>query len=96
MKMELTYLSLGSNIGDRESNIQSALNQIDRKIGNIISISKLYENPSVGFDGDMFYNCCIGVETILKPQDLLNILLIIEKKAGRIRKKDKNFKNKKN
>ena len=53
MKMELTYLSLGSNIGDRESNIQSALNQIDRKIGNIISISKLYENPSVGFDGDI-------------------------------------------
>jgi len=91
MKMELTYLSLGSNIGDRESNIQSALNQIDRKIGNIISISKLYENPSVGFDGDMFYNCCIGVETILKPQDLLNILLIIEKKAGRIRKKDKGY-----
>lgn len=88
MKMELIYLSIGSNIGDRESNIQSALNQIDKKIGNIISISKLYENPSVGFDGDMFYNCCIGVETVLKPHDLLNILLIIEKEAGRIRKKN--------
>ena len=42
----------------------------------------------MGFDGDMFYNCCIGVETVLKPHDLLNILLIIEKEAGRIRKKN--------
>jgi len=91
MKMQLTYLSLGSNIGDKEKNIQSALNDIDKIIGDIISISKLYENSSVGFSGDLFYNCCIGVKTILNPNDLLKNLLIIEEKGGRIRKNPKSY-----
>jgi len=91
MKMQLTYLSLGSNIGDKEKNIQSALNDIDKIIGDIISISKLYENSSVGFSGDLFYNCCIGVQTILNPNDLLKNLLIIEEKGGRIRKNTKSY-----
>jgi len=83
--MKISYISLGSNLGDRQINIQSALNQIDKRVGNIISISKLYENPSIGFKGDMFYNCCIGLKTILSPKELLNELLIIEKEGGRIR-----------
>ncbi len=89
MKKQLTYLSLGSNIGDKEKNIQYALNEIDKKIGDIISISKLYENPSIGFTGDLFYNCCIGVQTILEPNELLKIILKIEKEGGRIRNKSK-------
>ena len=91
MKKQLTYLSLGSNIGDKEKNIQSALDEIDRKIGDIISISKLYENPSIGFNGDLFFNCCIGVQTILKPNELLKKILKIEVKGGRIRKKSKSY-----
>ena len=91
MKKQLTYLSLGSNIGDKEKNIQSALDEIDRKIGDIISISKLYENPSIGFKGDLFFNCCIGVQTILKPNELLKKILKIEEKGGRIRKKSKSY-----
>lgn len=83
--MKISYISLGSNLGDRQINIQSALNQIDKRAGNIISISKLYKNPSIGFKGDMFYNCCIGLKTILSPKELLNELLIIEKEGGRIR-----------
>ena len=89
--MKLTYLSLGSNLGDRQINIQSALNQIDKRAGNIISISKLYENPSFGFEGDMFYNCCIGLKTILSPIELLNEILLIEKEGGRIRKMEEGY-----
>ena len=89
--MKLTYLSLGSNLGDRQINIQSALNQIDKRAGNIISISKLYENPSFGFEGDMFYNCCIGLKTILSPVELLNEILHIEKEGGRIRKIEEGY-----
>ena len=89
--MKLTYLSLGSNLGDRQINIQSALNQIDKRAGNIISISKLYENPSFGFEGDMFYNCCIGLKTILSPVELLNEILLIEKEGGRIRKIEEGY-----
>ena len=89
--MKLTYLSLGSNLGDRQINIQSALNQIDKRAGNIISISKLYENPSFGFEGDMFYNCCIGLKTILSPVELLNQILHIEIEGGRIRKIEEGY-----
>ena len=91
MNLKLTYLSLGSNLGDRQINIQSALNQIDKRAGNIISISKLYENPSFGFEGDMFYNCCIGLKTILSPIELLNEILLIEKEGGRIRKMEEGY-----
>jgi len=89
--MKLTYLSLGSNLGDRQINIQSALNQIDKRAGNIISISKLYENPSFGFEGEMFYNCCIGLKTILSPVELLNEILHIEIEGGRIRKIEEGY-----
>ena len=91
MNLKLTYLSLGSNLGDRQINIQSALNLIDKRAGNIISISKLYENPSFGFEGDMFYNCCIGLKTILSPIELLNEILLIEKEGGRIRKMEEGY-----
>ena len=40
----------------------------------------------MGFKGEMFYNCCIGIKTILSPKELLNELLVIEKQGGRIRK----------
>ena len=89
MNTKLTYLSLGSNLGDRQINIQSALNQIDKRAGNIISISKLYENPSFGFEGDMFYNCCIGLKTILSPVELLNEILHIEKEGVELEKSKK-------
>ena len=39
--MKLAYLSLGSNLGNRQTNIQSALNQIDKRLGDVISISKI-------------------------------------------------------
>ena len=89
--MKFAYLSLGSNLGNRQTNIQSALNQIDKRLGDVISISKLYENPSIGFKGNMFYNCCIGLKTILSPKELLNELLVIEKEGGRIRKIHKGY-----
>lgn len=89
--MKLTYLSLGSNIGDKKNHIQSALNKIDRTIGNIISISSLYENPSEGFEGEMFYNCCISLETTFSAKELLKKLLVVEKEGGRVRSNDKGY-----
>ena len=89
--MKLTYLSLGSNIGDKKNHIQSALNKIDRTIGNIISISSLYENPSEGFEGEMFYNCCISLETIFSAKELLKKLLVVEKEGGRVRSNDRAY-----
>ncbi len=93
MNESLVYLSLGSNLGNKITNIQSALNSIDHDVGDIFSISKLYENPAIGFKGDVFLNCCISLKTNLSPTDLLAKLLIIESNAGRKRDNDLVYKS---
>ncbi len=80
-------MSLGSNVGDRTDNLKNAINSIENLIGKVNKISKFYENPAVGFDGNNFVNICIEVVTFLSPNDLLNSLLNIENEYGRRRLK---------
>ena len=87
MKKSTIYLSLGSNIGDRINNLKNAINSIENQVGKVNKISKFYENPAVGFDGNNFVNICIEVVTFLSPNDLLNSLLNIENEYGRRRLK---------
>tara|TARA_A100001011_G_scaffold282250_1_gene292412 strand:+ start:5461 stop:5967 length:507 start_codon:yes stop_codon:yes gene_type:complete len=87
LKKSTTYLSLGSNVGDRTDNLKNAINSIENLIGKVNKISKFYENPAVGFDGNNFVNICIEVVTFLSPNDLLNSLLNIENEYGRRRLK---------
>jgi len=79
------FLSLGSNIGDRLSNINTAISHISRFRGNIvISESKIYESsPMYNKDLDSFYNSVIKIKTRLSPSELLVFLKGIEKKMGR-------------
>ena len=58
---------------------------IHSTVGSVVKISPIYETPAWGFDGDNFYNCCIAVETSLKPSVLLEKLLEIETRLGRKR-----------
>ncbi|MDO4228854.1 MAG: 2-amino-4-hydroxy-6-hydroxymethyldihydropteridine diphosphokinase [Capnocytophaga sp.] len=85
MKHEV-YISLGSNIGDRKGYLQSAVNDINKRIGQVEKISSVYETPAWGFDAEAFYNVCLLVKTSLIPAQVLEILLDIEKNLGRIRK----------
>ena len=87
MKKSTTYLSLGSNIGDRTNNLKNAINSIENLVGKVNKISKFYENPAIGFDGDNFVNICVEVVTHLSPKELLNSLLKIENEYGRKRLK---------
>ena len=64
------YISLGSNVGDRFKNLQTAIDLIHLKVGNIKIISKVYNSPAFGFESDDFYNACILVESYLKPSKL--------------------------
>tara|TARA_B100002019_G_scaffold169485_1_gene146535 strand:+ start:45 stop:551 length:507 start_codon:yes stop_codon:yes gene_type:complete len=82
-----TYLSLGSNVGDRTDNLKNAINSIENIVGKVNKISKFYENPAIGFDGNNFVNICIEVFTYLSPNDLLKSLLNIENEYGRRRLK---------
>ena len=80
-------MSLGSNVGDRTDNLKNAINSIENIVGKVNKISKFYENPAIGFDGNNFVNICIEVFTYLSPNDLLNSLLNIESEYGRRRLK---------
>ncbi len=78
-------LSLGSNQGNRLENVERSLEMIHREIGTIIRISKLYETPSWGFDSDAFYNCALVIHTFSSAHKILEQILSIERRLGRVR-----------
>lgn len=80
-----TYLSAGSNLGDKFKNLNQTIQLLKEKAGNVISCSSIYQTPAWGFESEDFYNICIGIDTELQPQELLDCLLQIEKTMGRIR-----------
>lgn len=82
------YIGLGSNIGNRLNYLQIAVDAIHYEIGSIVKISRCYETPALGFEGDSFLNACIEVQTYLPPQILISKLLQIEENHGRKRSND--------
>ncbi|MCH3880961.1 MULTISPECIES: 2-amino-4-hydroxy-6-hydroxymethyldihydropteridine diphosphokinase [Tenacibaculum] len=90
-----TYLSLGSNQGNRLENLQNAINIIADTIGDVLKIASVYTTQSVGFKGDDFLNTVIKVTTYLPPETLMQSLLSIEKELGRTRSNSGNYENRK-
>ena len=78
-------LSLGSNHGNRLENIQKAIEAIHLSVGTIVKVSNLYETPAWGFEGDAFYNCALVLHTQTAAETVLEKVLTIEKKLGRVR-----------
>lgn len=84
--MNVTYLCLGGNIGDRESAIYQALFEISQRVGKITAQSKVYETEAWGVENQQAYlNQCIEVKTLLSPDELITTLLSIEQYLGRVR-----------
>jgi len=81
----LVYLSLGSNIGNRERSLREAIQRLG-SVGQVHSISSFYETQPVGFtDQPWFLNCAVALETSASPTQLMQQLLEIEKAMGRRR-----------
>ncbi len=81
------YLSLGTNIGDKRSNLELAVAAIEDEIGNVVSQSAFLCTAPWGFESDnSFLNACVGVETALSPIQLLNRCQKIEREMGRTQK----------
>ncbi|HHB52158.1 MAG TPA: 2-amino-4-hydroxy-6-hydroxymethyldihydropteridine diphosphokinase [Saprospiraceae bacterium] len=80
-----TYLSLGSNQGNRLEHLQQAVDLLAVHVGIIEKISPIYQTEAVGFEGDDFYNLCLLLRTRLSPEKLLGEILEIESLLGRIR-----------
>ena len=87
--MSKVYLSIGSNKGNRYSFIKEALRLIQKDIGEVILISKIYETKSWGFQSDDFLNLCILIKSKLIPTKLISKLKKIEESVGRERNNDK-------
>jgi 2-amino-4-hydroxy-6-hydroxymethyldihydropteridine diphosphokinase len=86
-KFEKYVLLTGSDLGDRNANLQKALELISNQIGTILSTSEIFETEPWGFDSaTKFLNQAILVETNLDPESLLKAILEIERAIGRERK----------
>ena len=81
--MSKVYLSIGSNKGNRSVLINKAINEIEKKIGKIISRTSIYQSKSWGFDSNDFYNLSLLIDTDIEPKSLLINLKKIEKSMGR-------------
>ena len=81
--MSKVYLSIGSNKGNRSVLINKAIDEIEKKVGKIISRSTIYQSKSWGFDSNDFYNLCLLIDTDIVPKSLLINLKKIEKSMGR-------------
>ena len=82
-------ISLGSNLGEKEKNINYAINSVNLiPETKIIKVSGLYETTPVGVPNEQpnYLNCCAKISTELTPQMLLGALLGIESAMGRKRK----------
>jgi 2-amino-4-hydroxy-6-hydroxymethyldihydropteridine diphosphokinase len=81
------YIALGSNLGDSK---QQLLDAIDKLSGlpnaRVVACSRLYRTPPWGnVEQPDFLNAVVVLETLLPPHDLLDVLLAIERDAGRLR-----------
>jgi len=80
------YLSLGSNLGDRETNLREAIAHLG-ELGRVSKVSAVYETEPVEVSGRQpwFLNCAASMETELTPLEFLKRLLAIELAMGRKR-----------
>ncbi len=82
--MRDVFFLTGSNLGNRLRNIQSALEIIQLRIGNIKCSSHIYETEPWGYiSKNIFYNQCLQVATGIIPEEIMEIIREIEFDAGR-------------
>jgi 2-amino-4-hydroxy-6-hydroxymethyldihydropteridine diphosphokinase len=85
----LTYLSMGSNVGDREANLRDAISRLE-SVGKVAAVSSFYETEPVEVtDQPWFLNCALALETAQAPEELMASLLQIEQSMGRERTQKK-------
>lgn len=85
--MPKAYVGLGSNLGDREATIRSAVAELQGAEGvEVVAVSTLIETEPVGYvDQPRFLNGVAALETVLPARTLLDLLLAVETRFGRDR-----------
>ena len=84
--MNVVFLMTGSNIGDRNKNLRTAEEQINKIIGEVISRSSIYETAPWGNAmQESFYNQALKIKTSLSTNEVMSAILKIELDMGRKR-----------
>ncbi len=85
--MTLAYVALGSNLGDSRQQVLAAIDALDAlPATRVLQRSPLYLTPPWGvLEQPPFINAVVAMDTALLPEPLLDALLQIESKAGRVR-----------
>jgi 2-amino-4-hydroxy-6-hydroxymethyldihydropteridine diphosphokinase len=78
------YIALGSNLGDREKNIEEAIRLMNNNAGKVEAVSSYYYSEPQGFESiNYFVNAVVLLDTDVPVFDLLRTLQSIEHKMGR-------------
>jgi 2-amino-4-hydroxy-6-hydroxymethyldihydropteridine diphosphokinase len=81
----IAYLSLGSNLGNRQHNLSEAIRHL-QALGRVVAVSSVYETEPVEFtDQGWFLNCALALEMEATPAQLMSDLLRVEQDMGRKR-----------
>jgi 2-amino-4-hydroxy-6-hydroxymethyldihydropteridine diphosphokinase len=86
---KIVYLSLGSNVGEREENLRAAIARLGG-MGELVAVSAFYETEPMEFrEQPWFLNCAVALKTALMPRQFLSRILKIEQEMGRRRTRQK-------
>jgi len=89
--MPIAHLMTGSNLGNREENLQKAMEEIARKAGKVIYLSGIYvSDPWGNADQQQFLNQLVVIETGKTARELMDTCLETEKMLGRVRSNEQN------
>lgn len=81
-----TYLSLGSNLGNREENLDRALEVLEQRHVHVLARSSIYETePQNVAQQRWFLNLAVQCETRYFPMQLMGVIQKIERELGRER-----------
>jgi 2-amino-4-hydroxy-6-hydroxymethyldihydropteridine diphosphokinase len=83
------YIAIGANLGERETTMRRALELLNETEDvRVTRVSSFIENPAIGgpSNAPAFLNGVAQIETTLAPEELLDRLLDIEKRLGRVRR----------
>lgn len=85
--MARVFLGLGSNVSPIE-NLTLALHELAERYG-VLTLSRVYESPAVGFDGADFMNLVVRLESDALPESICHEIELIHNLSGRVRSSQK-------
>lgn len=90
--MSKVFLGLGSNLGNKEENINITIKKIEEQVGSVLACSSFFYSKPQGFVSENdFVNAVVCCQTNLTPRQVLLITQNIEKQLGRTKKTREGF-----